>query len=278
VELLARDEGLESHAAPQGEGEPGEGHQRGQEASHEVERPEQVAHPLVGERHHQVEGEEAIAKRIGDDQERRVAGDGVAPFQPLGGRSAAHLAAVRRHVVAHEAPRQPREGQIDQSVPHEEEPRGEPRADVGALLHEPGKDGQPANEHPEVEQERDGQERGGGLGEPDDQPRPVALGELLGRREHDETLGEPRPEQEVDVPRLPGARRGGARKGLEERHGAERGQHGTPGRDEPHRESARRGDERRARPRGRRDAHRGPPRAAARGAPAERASACSVRT
>src|SRR2546426_8730314 len=50
-------------------------HEGRKEAPHEVERAEQVAHPLVRERHHQVEREQAVTEGKRDDEDGGLAAD-----------------------------------------------------------------------------------------------------------------------------------------------------------------------------------------------------------
>src|SRR2546426_4538436 len=84
-------------------------HEGRKEAPHEVERAEQVAHPLVRERHHQVEREQAVTEGERDDEDGGLAADAVAVLQALGRAPCGELADVGLEVVAHEAPGQPRE-------------------------------------------------------------------------------------------------------------------------------------------------------------------------
>ena len=268
MQLPERDQVAQAHRPAERDREHRERHEGREEASHEVERAEQVAHPFVRERHHQVEREQAVTEGERDDEDCGVAADAVAVLQAVGRAPLGELADVGLQVVVHEAPGEPREQCQDQAVTDEEELRGEPGTDVGAGLVQPGEHVLPPEEQSEEQHQRHDQERRRRLGEADHDARPVTLRELLGRGEHHARLRQPDPEHEVDVIGLPRTVCPSAPERPQEDGPPDESGDRAQGYDAPDREGPRPLNQLRA-GRSRSGAHR---------LPALRACACSVRT
>ena len=121
----------------------------------------------------------------------------------------------------------------------EERLHREPAAQVGAQIAQPAEDVTTPHDQADEEHQGDAQERAPRLGQADDHARPVTLGELLGGGEHHHALRQSGPEHEVEVPRLPGARRFPDGEGPQERGASEHGEHRSEQREGPSREAAR---------------------------------------
>src|SRR2546430_2306744 len=80
---------------------------------------------------------QAVPEGVAAPQPRRVADARPPPREPVGGPAIREIPDIGRQIVPHEPPREPSEEQVNQTVPHEEELRREPAAQVATRLVQP---------------------------------------------------------------------------------------------------------------------------------------------